>query len=89
MQLFEIRKKIDEIDEKLIPLIEQRVKLVTKVAFFKKKENYPVLDSNREQEVLAKISAKLSEQEFKDVVLASFQALMDVSKEYQRQRLTD
>ncbi|MBQ2720656.1 MAG: chorismate mutase, partial [Clostridia bacterium] len=43
MDLSEIRKKIDEIDSKLLPLFLERMNLSAEVAAYKKANNLPVL----------------------------------------------
>jgi chorismate mutase/prephenate dehydrogenase len=48
-----IRKEIDAIDEELIGLIKKRLSLMSKVAAYKIKNNMPIVDSRRENEVIA------------------------------------
>ena len=55
MDLNEIRKQIDEIDEELMSLFSKRVQFVLKIAKWKKKEGLPVFDEKREEAVLEKI----------------------------------
>lgn len=47
-----LRKQIDEIDESIINLLAKRMKIVKKVGQLKKKQNIPVLDSARWQEII-------------------------------------
>lgn len=54
MELEEIRKKIDSVDEKLIHQFCKRMELCARMAEFKQKSGMPVLDTSRE-------SAKLEE----------------------------
>lgn len=55
MDLTEIRKKIDDTDSKILPLLVDRMKLSLEVAQYKKEHNMPVLNVEREQEILDKI----------------------------------
>lgn len=55
MKLDILRNKIDQIDEKIIDLIGQRLTVVNKIRKIKKKDGVPVTDKNREIDVLAKI----------------------------------
>jgi chorismate mutase/prephenate dehydratase len=50
-----LRTKIDEIDEKLINLLENRILFAKKIGEIKKLNNIPVLDANREKLILKKI----------------------------------
>jgi chorismate mutase len=51
-QISILRKQIDEIDEQIVNLLAERMKVVKKVGVFKKKQNIPPLDANRWQQVL-------------------------------------
>ena len=50
----EIRNKIDEIDGKLVKLIEERLEIVENVALYKKRNNIQIFDEKREKEVIEK-----------------------------------
>lgn len=52
MTLDEIRKEIDEIDAKLLPLFMARLDCAKQVAAIKKEQNLPVFNAEREQAVL-------------------------------------
>ncbi len=48
------RKKIDVIDEKIIKLIAERVKIAKKIGEYKKNHQLPILDKKRFQSLLEK-----------------------------------
>ena len=50
--LEEIRLEINEIDEKLIKLFIQRMECAREVGLYKKENNIPILNADREQEIL-------------------------------------
>ena len=52
MKLNELRKKIDEIDEKIVELISERKKISSEIGKLKKKQRIDILDKKRENEVL-------------------------------------
>ncbi len=58
MELKDLRKKIDEVDEKLLSALEERSELILEVAEQKKKSNSPVYDPVREQEIIEELSKK-------------------------------
>ena len=58
MDLLEIRKEIDDIDEKLIPLLLDRMECSKKVAEYKVARGIPVLNEEREQQILNDVGAK-------------------------------
>ena len=55
-----IRKKIDQVDDKLLPLMVKRSKLVEKALSLKKKQT-EIVDKKRIQEISKKITKKSSE----------------------------
>ena len=57
MDLSEIRRKIDTVDDQLLDLFLQRMALAEDVARYKKANGLPILNAAREQEVLDKVSA--------------------------------
>lgn len=61
MELSDIRKEIDTIDEQLLPLFMKRMDCAKKVAVVKKRDGTPVFNPVREQEILDRISAKAGE----------------------------
>lgn len=58
MNLEQIRARIDEIDAQLLPLFIQRMECAQQVASAKKEQNLPVVNAQREQEILERIAAQ-------------------------------
>ena len=52
MQLEEIRKKIDAIDEEIVRLIAERISYAPKIAVYKKKNNLLIYDVKREADII-------------------------------------
>ena len=84
MELKDLRNKIDQIDQELVTLIEQRLEVVKQIGDYKKKHNLPILDQNREQEVLDKNSKYLSNESNKEAYLEIMKKIMDVSKKIEK-----
>lgn len=53
MNLKELRDNIDEIDQKLIGLLEKRFEIVGEIAKLKQSQGLEIEDGNREEDVLA------------------------------------
>lgn len=49
------RAEIDEIDEKLLQLLNRRVRLAEEIGQLKRVHNLPVVDGNREAQVLQRL----------------------------------
>jgi chorismate mutase len=60
-KLREIRRKIDEIDDKLLQLLAERVKLIAEIASIKKKLGKEIRDEEREREILRKTKEESDE----------------------------
>ena len=61
MNMEEIRKNIDEIDDKLCDLFRKRMDLALLMAEYKKENGLAVLDRDRVEQVLARVAEKLDE----------------------------
>lgn len=81
MDLLDLRKRIDEIDSKIIPLLIERMGISKEVAEYKVKNGMPVLNEKREKEILDNVRKKCGEQG--EAIATVFAATMDASRELQ------
>lgn len=81
MDLNELRKEIDEIDSQLIPLLMKRMDVSERVADYKVKNNIPVLNEKREQEILDGVAQRCGDKG--EVIKTIFSATMDASRALQ------
>ncbi|WP_324271021.1 chorismate mutase [Fusobacterium polymorphum] len=77
-----MRKKIDEIDDKLLALFKERLEVSKKIGLLKKKYKMEIFDPQREQEIIDGCTQNISEEE-KVYVEKFLRNLMDISKEVQ------
>lgn len=84
--LEKIRDEINQIDQEIVKLLEKRYICVDEVVRIKKENDIPVLDNNREIEVRKKIANSIEKIEYQEAIIETFQQIMDVSKEYQRNK---
>ena len=56
MELSDIRKKIDAVDDQLLALFLERMDLAEEVAAYKNEHRLPILNKERERAVLAKVT---------------------------------
>lgn len=78
------RAEINKIDAKIVALLEKRYLSVDEVVRIKKENNLPTLDSKREEEVIVRLQEMITEKEYEEAILKTFQSMMDISKEYQK-----
>lgn len=77
------RRKIDDVDRKIVELFEERMKLALDIAEYKKSVGMPVYDAAREQEKLAELTA-LTDNEFnKQAISDLFKQIMTLSRRLQ------
>lgn len=81
MDLLDLRKEIDEIDEQLIPLLLKRMSISEEVAKYKVERGIPVLNSEREQQILDNVAEKCGE--LGNTIKTVFSATMDASRALQ------
>ncbi len=77
----EKRNKIDEIDNQIWQLLNERFKVTKEIGMLKKEQAGIVLDPNREQAIIDRITN--SELEHEQYVIAMQERLMELSKDQQ------
>ena len=88
-ELEQLRNGIDKIDRELLPLFLKRMKLCGQVGEYKKKNDMPVLDSNREKQVLENKMKLLEDKEMSDEVYEFFNSIMTISRTYQKKLISN
>lgn len=83
MDINELRKQIDSIDNELVELFEKRMRTASAIADYKRENGLPVSDKSREREVINKVTSKVSP-EFGEYARVLYQTIFDVSCSYQR-----
>ena len=87
MELSELRKQINEIDNQLLKLFIDRMHVASGVAEYKRQNNMPVLDSARERELLARI-AESAGSEMDEYALVLYSTILSLSRSYQHKQLS-
>lgn len=85
MELSEIRREIDKIDEQLVALFCQRMALSAQVADYKKAHDLPIFVPQREQEILRSVADQAGDA-LAEPIQKLYSALFEISREYQKQR---
>ena len=88
MEIDEIRKRINTINDEMLNLFMERMKLSEAVAEYKKEHNLPILDKTREREILAEMITKGGET-YETYVYQFFNTVMNLSKARQRELLKE
>lgn len=75
-----LRDQINDIDEKMLQLLEQRFAIVKEVGMVKQAANLPVKDEAREQAVLTRLRGQVTDPSLKPAIQVIFQTIMDEAK---------
>lgn len=84
VRLKKLRKEIDDIDSKIVELIEQRMKVVCEVGDLKKDLDISVEDLNREKEIIQRLTSNSSKNLTEKQLIRIFSAVFKSSKQIQR-----
>lgn len=85
-ELEECRSAINEIDEVMAGLFEQRMDWCKKIGDYKKANNLPVFQPEREQEIIKKKSSLIKNEKYRSYYQRFIQNVMDLSKELQNEK---
>ena len=85
MTLDDYRAQMDEIDTKLVKLLEERMDVSCDIARYKNAENIPVFDPAREQYKLYAVADKTGNPLYKDHMKKVFEAIMGQSRALQEE----
>ena len=83
-KLEEARTKINQIDEAMLKLFEERMQAVQMVAEYKLENHLPVLDASREQSIMNKNVSMLNNKKLEGYYRIFFGGVLSSSKEYQK-----
>ena len=86
MELSEIRAKIDSVDDQLLSLFLERMDLAEEVAKYKNEHHLPILNKQREREVLAAVMEKAGSRERYAYHL--FSTIMELAKSRQAELIS-
>lgn len=79
-ELDTLRQRIDELDHEIVKLYEQRMNTCQEVGRYKLREKKPILDYERELEVLQEKASLVKDQQMKPYVIALYEQIMAQSR---------
>ena len=87
MDLASIRQEIDQIDDQIVKLLEERMNLVEGVVAYKKASGKPILDSKREEIIFEKVKNRVEDKRYQETIVATFSDILKRSRDYQDQNI--
>lgn len=82
MDLTTYRNEIDQIDNEIVRLFQERMDVAAKIAEYKKEQGMPILQPAREREKLAEVSEK-SREDMQSYMRVLYSLLFELSRTYQ------
>jgi len=82
-ELEQCRKEIDEIDKELINLFERRMDIAIRVANYKKENDLPIYDEERESKVIKKNVDNLKNKNYDLLARRFFLSIVELSRSLQ------
>lgn len=82
MELDLLRTKIDDIDEKIVKLLKERLSVAEEIGKEKKRQSLPIENLARETEILDKVSSEFPKEVEKEVKEV-YQTIFTLSKKWQ------
>ena len=87
MNLDIIRQEIDQIDDQIVKLLEERMHLVEGVVAYKKASGKAILDSKREEVIFEKVKNRVEDKRYQETIVATFSDILKRSRDYQDQNI--
>ena len=79
-RILELRKKLDEIDEKMLNLLEKRMNIIKSVGKIKSKLNIPIEDTERENVIISRLSEHSGKNLSENQLITIFRSVFQSSK---------
>ena len=83
MDLDIIRREIDQIDDQIVKLLEERMHLVEDVVAYKKASGKAILDTKREEAIFEKVRNRVEDKQYQETIVATFSDILKRSRDYQ------
>lgn len=87
MDLNIIRQEIDQIDDQIVKLLEERMHLVEGVVAYKKASGKPILDTKREELIFERVRNRVEDNRYQETIVATFSDILKRSRDYQDQNI--
>ncbi len=79
-----LRKDIDRLDKEIGELLLSRFAVVKEIGEVKKRDNLPITNAGREEEVIAKVRSLALDPSEKDALETAYRAIISASKNLEK-----
>ena len=81
------RQEIDQIDDQIVRLLEERMHLVEGVVAYKKSTGKLILDTKREEVIFEKVRDRVIDKKYEETSVETFSDILKRSRDYQDQNI--
>ena len=82
-RILDLRKTIDELDQEIIRLLKERMRVSKKVGALKEKLHIPIEDQNREKEIIERLTQQVGKNLTEEQLIRIFTVVFKSSKQVQ------
>ena len=86
MDVADWRKKIDDVDRKLVEMLNERARFAREIGFLKRGAQAPITDPLREQEVLANVRRNNRGPLPEHDLLNLYERILDIMRKFEREQ---
>jgi chorismate mutase len=87
LDLDQLRREIDSVDQQILKLVHERVRLVMKVGEYKRERGMPVYDPSRERALLDRLCKSAEPPVDADTIRRIFERLVDESRRIEQHHI--
>ncbi len=84
MDIQNYRQQINELDEKIVALLEQRMDVAAGIGEVKKQNGLPAFDPAREQERVETVKGLAGNEEYKEYIGRMYEAIMAQTRQMEK-----
>lgn len=79
-ELAQLREQIDKIDDRILELVAERIRVVLRIGELKRKSGIPVYDAERERAIFERLSHIAPKPATAEIVRSIFERIVDESR---------
>jgi chorismate mutase len=87
-ELESLRQAIDAVDQKILELVSERIRLVMQVGDFKRERNLPVYDADRERTMLERLASQATPPLDGTTVRRVFERIIDEARRIEQHHMS-
>lgn len=79
-ELAQLREQIDQIDDRILELLAERIRVVLRIGELKRRAGIPVYDADRERAIYERLCRRAPKPATADIVHSVFERVIDESR---------